>query len=170
MYDTESVTVRLNRFFNLFNPSVYKWWILTHGIVLLWGIYLICSERSVTKMIIIVVLLNAITLPNMLLHCPKTLTLSENNVAFEDYINMKPRYRRVSGFCWLKVSYSVSEIKDVEFHQNAIEKIFDVGHIHFSGKATFTAKRDVDRIKEKDMFVIYGIKDFFSFSNQFLRQ
>ena len=86
----------------------------------------------------------------------------DNAVAeFNDYISLKPRHSNVrSGIWYLKVSYRVTDIKNVEFHQNAIEKAFDVGRVSFTGNATFDAKRDLDRIKVPPKFVIYGIRNF----------
>ncbi len=160
-------TVKLNRFFNIFNPKVYKITLFTIAIFLVFGIYLICTGKSSFAVYavssIILVTINALSIG---LHCPKKLFIGKDTIEFEDYRSVRPRYMRVKkGFWWLKVGYSVSNIKDIEFHQNFIEKIFDVGHISFSGKATFFAKRDVDRIKEQDTFVIYGIKNFSHLKN-----
>ena len=158
-------TVKLNRFFNIFNPKVYKITLFTIAIFIVFGIYLICTGKQSFAVYavsaIILVMMNVLSIE---LHCPKKLLIGKDTIEFEDYHNVRPRNRHIrSGFWWLKVSYSVSDIKDIEFHQSFIEKIFDVGHISFSGKATFFAKRDIDRIKEQDTFVIYGIKNFSHF-------
>ena len=168
MYSERSITFRLNRFFNIFNPKVYKFLIVLNGILLVWGIYLIsANKQSVCVYIASIAFGNIIAATTMVFHCPKTIVISKEMVKFEDYINMRPEHIHRNGFWWLKVSYSVSEIKEIQFHQNVIEKTFNVGHISFSGKATFTAKRDIDRIKEKDTFIIYGIKNFSDFMLNF---
>ena len=142
--------------------------IVLNGILLVWGIYLIsANKQSVCVYIASIAFGNIIAATTMVFHCPKTIVISKEMVKFEDYINMRPEHIHGNGFWWLKVSYSVSEIKEIQFHQNVIEKTFNVGHISFSGKATFTAKRDIDRIKEKDTFIIYGIKNFSDFMLNF---
>lgn len=161
-------TVKLNRLFNIFNPSVYRWSVFLALILLVWGICLIASRaQSVTVTLGIVAVCLLLNTVDRLLHYPKAICTDGTRIEFDDYVNLRPRYRHGNGYFWLKVSYSVSEIQAVEFHQNAIEKMLDVGHISFSGKATFTAKRDLDRIEEKERFVIYGIRAFSQFQNDF---
>lgn len=155
---------RLNRFFNIFNPKVYRSLILTNGFLLVWAVISIANKKiSFGEYIFIAFLMNLFTAPSIILHCPKKLFLYGKTAEFKDYISMKPKYIHSTNFWWLKVSYTVSEIKDLQFHQNAFEKFFDVGHISFSGNAAFAAKRDVDRIEPKDTYAIYGIRNFSAF-------
>ena len=169
MEENEVVKIKLRRIFNVFHSRVYLWMLMYASI---FAVYMIVSIRNDINdpLISLGVALFCISLAmqDVVLHCPKYLLIFEKRVEFEDYINMRPKNRMGKGFWWLKVHYSVSEIHDVEFHQNAIERLFNVGHISFSGKAIVTAKRDVDRIPEKDRFVIYGICNFYDFQRDFL--
>ena len=160
---------RLNRIFNIFNEKVYMYLILTNIFILIAGISFNSFDKSsIAEFISIFVIINAITIISLVFHCPDSFTVIGKSLEFDDYISLRPEFRYGKGFWWLKVSYSVTEIKNVEFHQNVIEKIFDVGHISFSGKATFSAKRDLERIPDKNDFVIYGIKHFSQFKTSFL--
>lgn len=171
MHNETSAKVKLNRFFNIFNPKVYNILILLNIMFLIWGIYLFFTgKQSVSIYIASAVTANIIMAAIMVYHCPKVLVIGNDTLKFDDYFNIHPKHIRVEGFCWLKVSYSVTELKDIQFHQNVVEKFFNVGRISFTGKATFTSKRDLDRIKEKDTFVIYGIKNFSDFKLNFLNK
>jgi hypothetical protein len=92
-------------------------------------------------------------------------------IEFIQYVALSPKTSRFAmtkgRFIWRKVSYSVSSIHDIVFHQNFIEKFFNIGHISFKGKALFTAKKDLDRITEKNMFTLYGIRNFSEFKLKF---
>ncbi len=160
--------IRLNRLFNIFSPKMYKFLLVINSVLLILGIYFICvNKQSIIIYLSSVALVNIIAVVNIVLHCPKTILINKEMAEFDDYINMRPRYLHGNGFWWLKVSYSVTDIKDIQFYQNVIEKIFNAGHISFSGKAVFTCKRDIDRVKERDKFVVYGIKNFSCFKQNF---
>ena len=157
---SESKKLAVNRFYNLFNPCAFRSIIIYNAVLLIaLGYQHLASGDSVWVWLFTTVIVNAILIPDILLHFPKCIVINEDKLAFDDYVSMPPRFGRRKGLFWVKVSYSVSEIENVEFHQSKIEKRFGVGHLSFSGKAVFTAKRDVDRIKEKNSFVIYGIKE-----------
>lgn len=160
---------RLSRIFNIFNSKVYKYLILINVFMVVVGICFYSSDKSsVTEIIFSFVIVNSFTIMSFVLHCPDSFTVIGKSLGFDDYIRLRPEFIHGKSFWWLKVSYSVTEIKDIEFHQNAIEKIFDVGHVSFSGNATFSAKRDLERIPDKNDFVIYGIKHFSQFKTSFL--
>ena len=155
---------RLNRFFNIFHPRVYKYLLITNGILLAWCIYnCYAGAYAIPEMLCVIVLTNGILLPNLLLHCPKKLFLYKAVAEFEDYVSMRPKRIMSTNFWWLKVSYIVEEITEIEFRQNAFERLFDVGRISFSGKTTFTAKRDMDAITVKQPFILCGIRNFTEF-------
>ena len=159
---SESVPQKLdaNRFYNLFNPCAFRGIIIYNAILLIALVYRhFAGGGSVLVALFTMVIVNVFLIPEILLHFPKSIVISEDKLEFDDYVSMRPRLRGGKGFFWLKVSYSVSDIQNVEFHQGKMEKKLGIGHLSFSGKAVFRAKRDVDRIKEKNSFVIYGIKE-----------
>ncbi len=157
---------KLNRFFNIFNPNVYSYAIVIASISLIYFIISIINRemfedfsfRPFIAGIIFLITVEAA-------HRPGKISIYNGFMDFDDYTLL--RYGSGKGFWWVKIRYSVSDIYDMEFHQNFIEKMFDVGHIYFKGKAMFTASRDVDRIKEKDNFTIYGVKNFEEFKRCF---
>ncbi len=159
---SESVPQKLaaNRFYNLFNPCAFRSIIIYNAILLIALVYQhFAGGDSVSVALLAMAIVNIFLIPEILLHFPKSIVISEDKLEFDDYVSMPPRLGGGKGFFWVKVSYSVSEIENVEFHQSEMEKKLGVGHLSFSGKAVFRAKRDVNRIKEKNSFVIYGIKE-----------
>jgi len=69
---------------------------------------------------------------------------------------------------YIDVGYSISNIKDIVYKQNFIEKLFDIGHIHFKGEVKFMAisnrEYEKEQIRENVWFRkyhrIYGITNF----------
>ncbi len=172
MSGNSKTTYKLSRFGALIaRPGTYIWLCLLNIVLVSWLIW--SNKSSVQVGIGVVVLANIFAILAMLFYFPKRLSVGGGTVEFDEYIEMKPSvpsFVRIRGGLWrLKVSYSVCQIKNVEFGQNPVEKLFDVGHVSFGGKATFTAKRDVDRIEEKDTFTIYGIKHFSKFKAEFMQ-
>lgn len=159
-------TFRLNRIFNIFNPYVYRYAIITAAISLtLFIIGIINKEEYVSFLffpfIAVIIFLIAVEI----YHRPLKISIYNGFVDFDDHIFLRLDGR--NGFWWVKVRYSVSDICDMEFHQNFIEKMFDVGHIYFKGKATLISNIDNDKIEEKNVFTLYGIKDFGEFKHCF---
>ena len=161
-YNGQGAKFKLNRFFNIFNPNVYMFLIIINAFLLISGVYLFFTkEFSFVSYIDTVVLGNILIIAVCTLLCPKIFFISKKTIEFDTYEYKEPRSGiiRTTGLGLLKVSYCVSEIKDIE--------LFNVGHISFSGKASFTAKRDLERIRAKDRFVIYGIRKFSDFKQNF---
>ncbi len=165
MSGTPNATYKLNRLFNIFDPRVYKNLLLANVLLAVVAIVSFFYQKmSLPAVISTVVVTDIIFIISQLLNNPKKFHTDTNNVEFNSFVNVGiGRHVR-----WVKVSYSVSDITELKFHQNAIEKMFDVGHITFKGNATFTAKqRYTDRIPDKNSFTIYGIKDFTLFKSRY---
>lgn len=170
VYNEERKEFRLNRFFNIFNPKVYITLIILDAVLLISGIYqYLTKDFSLISYIESAALGNVVVIVIHSLLCPKKVLISKDTIEFDDYQYIEPHNGviRTRGLGWLKISYCVSQIKDIALHQNFIEKLFNVGRISFSGKARFTAKRDLEKVREKDRFVIYGIRRFSEFKRNF---
>ncbi|MBR2387474.1 MAG: PH domain-containing protein [Clostridia bacterium] len=162
-------TYKLNRFFYIvFNPSMNKWLIIVNLIMIAWIVF--SNKNSLYTALFCSIAVDVILVLDLFFHSPKFFVTDGEEIKFNEYAHIKPESSPFvitkGGFFWLKVSYSISNIQDIKYHQNFIEKIFDIGHISFSGKADFSAKRDMDRIKRKEQFTIYGIKHFSNFKGQ----
>ena len=160
---------RINRIFNvLINPKKLI-------IILLLNLFLVFSLLCDAKgelngsLIISIAFCDLIIMLILVLQSPKYLTVKNGAVEFDDYaypsegISLVVRRPRKT----VKVSYTVKDLYDVKYQQSFIERIFDIGHISFKGRARYTAKRDLDRIKEKKVFKIYGITQFSKFKEEF---
>lgn len=98
---------------------------------------------------------------------PKQLSVYQGRLRFEARVGVHDRFRR--GGRLVRVTYEVSEIRELAFHQNPLERLFDVGHISFSGEAILDTPRaaDLARLCSPKSFVIYGIPNFSLFQLEF---
>ena len=171
MNDSLHGEIKLNRLFNIFNFKYYKTAAIFNGLLILILVFSRINDPYVnyylSKMdVAVIVAVNLIMLVTTILNCPKKFFFDGSKFEFEERESVRV-YPGKGGLRWVKVSYCVREITGVEFRQNPIEKMFNVGRVLFSGKATYTANRYVDRINERDTFIICGIKNFDKFKKRF---
>lgn len=57
-----------------------------------------------------------------------------------------------------KVKYTVTEIENLKFEQNKIEKLFNCGHFSFEGNTVY--ETDSDCVVPKTEFTFYGLTHF----------
>ena len=161
--------LKLNPLGNIFHPRVYSPFLLLLSVIVLNGIALFLKEKfefpvyplaGATVLFLMTLILIA--------YCPAKITVSQKSIEFEDYVHIKPRSAHSKGFHFQKVCYTVSNLYGIEYHQNAIEKLLDIGHISFSGNARFTASKHLEEIEAPKVFRIYGIPNFSSFKENIL--
>ncbi len=172
MMENKSVSYKLNRFFQVFTNPKSLILLAVFNVVLVILLVYFCINGLFVEGICVFLTVNTILILDRFFHSPKRLVLSSQSLEFDEFIHLRPRPQLIftfirGSFFWLKVSYTVTNIEEVEFQQNSFEKIFDIGRISFKGKATFTAKRDLDRIPEKNTFTVYGIPRFSEFQDFF---
>ncbi len=163
--------IRLARIFNIFNPKVYKklFWILLFFVTII--VFDALDPKLGVEDFIAALLMVIIVLVCAVMRCPKYIEASNGcfaftdteTVVFEGWKFTRNRRRTVT------VKYRVSEIRDFEFSQNAVEKMFNVGHISFRGYVNFEANRYDELVKPPEKFVIYGIKNFDRFKQRLER-
>ena len=158
---------KLNKFFN---PKLYREVLIYTLVYIFFSIF--SKVREPVFFVVCGVVCFVFALVG-LMHITKSLTVNGGALEFVDHVQMKPESRglvRTRGaWWWVKVSYTVTQVKDLEFRQSFVEKMFDVGHITFSGNVTFVADKSQHRITPKKKFVIYGIKNFALFKSDFGR-
>lgn len=166
-------TYKLSRFFNIIlNPQKQVILLIANALFVTALLLSVLNNKdTVWGALSTFVFVNVVLYIILLCHTPKVINLGEDYVNLYEYITLRPKrltFTRVRGsFWWLRVNYSVSKIKNVNFHQSSFEKAFDVGRITFCGEAVFDAKRDMDRIPPKDSFTIYGVKNFSRVKSEF---
>jgi len=96
---------------------------------------------------------------------PKSFGQEKGVLSFEEDVYLRYYFSRKGRF--VKVKYTVFEVKDVVFRQNFIEKKFNVGRVSFSGPSLLEAGKHEERIKIKNHFVIRGIKNFSKLKTEF---
>lgn len=161
---------RTNRLFNFLNPKFYRMLLLLLAFFVIGGLCMLPSKEDPW----FVYPLSAATVTLIyciirFLHFPKDVTLEAGKLRFCDYVDVSHRWGGKRRFHWVKVEYTVWDIHDLAFHQTAIERRFDVGHISFSGRCEFRAARDIELIEAPEKFAIYGIRDFSAFEYELLQ-
>lgn len=77
----------------------------------------------------------------------------------EDPGGLGERAIRTRGFTpKAKVKYTVTEIENLKFEQNKIEKLFNCGHFSFEGNTVY--ETDSDCVVPKTSFTFYGLTHF----------
>lgn len=167
--DHQQTVLKLKPLFNIFNPKVYSPFLLLFSVIILNGAVLFSKGKfefpvyplaGATVLFLLTFILCS--------YCPQKITVSKSAVEFEDHIRIRPKYRRSKGFHFQKVYFTVSNPYHIQYHQNPIEKLFDIGHISFCGNARFTANKNLEEIEAPPVFRIYGIPHFSSFKENFL--
>ena len=155
-------TYKLNGWYNIFSDSCRNEILATWAIIFLWVFF----YKEYKLLLPVFLFLNAVILIVNILNSPKKLQVFDGVFFFDgrvyvphEFIHGKTAYKRIK----IKVRYTVSEIKNLEFHQNFIGKLFDTGHISFGGKVSFESDKYLERIPEKNSFKIYGIAHFSEF-------
>jgi|GEM_PF-6658287 len=170
MYEDYVPTYKINRLFGvLTNPSTYihlglSWLSLSVA-------YIYCIKAfGVSKpklFILISIVFSILSIIHFLSHYIKEIYLINNTLTFNKlefvFIPFLRHHQR-----YIDVGYSISNIKDIVYKQNFIEKLFDIGHIHFKGEVKFMAisnrEYEKEQIRENVWFRkyhrIYGITNF----------
>ncbi len=150
--------IKLFRIFNLLRPQFLFLFVVA---IILTAIFSSIDKFNIVITIFIVFFLA------MFIY-PKTLEINENVYIYSERV-LKPRpkisfVRKTRSF--VKVHFNVTEIQNLEFHQNFIEKLFDVGHISFQGKTNFEIdKNDLENEElVNNNHLIYGIPNFKEFT------
>ena len=87
----------------------------------------------------------------------KSLKLEQDVIRFT-YTHYVRRFRRSVP---VRVDYTVMNIRDLKFEQNSIEKLFNAGHISFTGRVFENSDSLYsDDINPKTSFTFYGLTDF----------
>lgn len=160
-------TYKLNKFFN---PWAYRDLAIVALAFLMYSIFSKTFQLSFLRALGFICL---VLMFGKFKHMTDSISAKGEALEFVDHVPMKPESRgfvRTRGiWWWVKVSYRVTEVKVLEFRQCFVEKMFDVGHIRFSGNVEYEADRSQHRITPKKIFVIYGIKNFALFKSDFCR-
>lgn len=95
---------------------------------------------------------------------PKYLFVDYDQISYTEKLHIPLRHSTV--FKTVKVTYCVTNVTSLELRQNWFERLFNTGHICFSGNTTFTAKKLMDRIYKRERHWVYGIDHFNEFSKK----
>ena len=143
------MTVKLKRIFNLFNPPSWIPGAVLLVVLLIWR----GDESFVVRVSLDITILMIYLLA--LLDFPKSFSIEKGTIQYTDRVRIRVFGHR--GGKSLRVNYTVRRVRDMEFCQNFVEKLFNVGHIRFRGSTSFDAKeRWEDRVPDRKKHVLYG--------------
>lgn len=154
------MTVKLKRIFNLFNPTYWIPGAVLLVVLLIWkGDESFAVRVSLDITILMIYLL-------ALLDFPKSFSIEKGTVRYNDRVRIRA-FGHGRGGISVRVDYTVRRVGDVEFRQNFVEKLFNVGRMRFCGSTSFDAKeRWEDRIPDRKKHVFYGIPHFDEFQER----
>ena len=135
----------LNPIFRLLETRRLIWFavILAAEVLLLWG--------SDTLWEIIFVLLPMLF---YIFYGTNRIRFERGTVKFNYYHTV----RRAGKNRPIRVKYTVTDIEDLKFEQNKLERIFGCGHFSFRGNSVYEASRE--GFEPKTSFTFYGLTNF----------
>ena len=147
----------LSRIFNIFRPS---FGLLIIFLSLIFLLSIIVNGFNIMKVleIVIVLIIFVIFYP---LNYPKNIEINENQLRYRQLVRLYNKYGH--GSKSIKVSYTITNITNIEYHQNSVEKIFNVGHICFQGETIIHDSKHVEEVFVPLCHRIYGITKFDEF-------
>lgn len=163
-------TYKLNRLWNIFNTHAQITLAAYLAVMMVYAVVKLAQKSfrpavDLGTMAIVLLIIECY----ILLRQPKKLTVLGKDLLFTKVLYIEPRilFAHIHGLGHLKVHFHVSNLQNLTFYQTRLEKVFDMGHITFSGDTNFEAKRDMDRIRVPDTLRIYGIRNFTEFKKHF---
>ena len=158
--EPQGMTIKLRRVFNLFNPTYWIPWFVLLAVLLIWrGDESLVVRVSLDIIVLMIYLLS-------LLDFPGSFSIEKGTIQYTDRVRI-PIFEHGKGRINVRVKYTVRRVRDVEFRQNFVERLFNVGHMRFRGSTSFDAKEKwEDRIPGRKKHVLYGIPHFHEFQEQ----
>lgn len=150
-------TLRLNLVFSLLNIQSVLYSLVYVAVLV--AAYFLLNTKSIWILLVFPV----IFLVYKIIFATKTLKLERDTIRFT-YTHHVHLFRRSVP---VRVDYTVMNIRDLNFEQNAVEKLLGAGHISFTGR-TFA---DTDSIYSNDIdiktsFIFYGLTHFRQTKNE----
>lgn len=158
--------IKTKRIFYVFDPGCHVDFLWALVPILFCSIGILRMElntaEKLTAIPLTVLLILLSTAGLITFNKPKGFEILGDRIDYSTYLRLSipSDYGRKVNFPRIKVHYTVTDAKIVSFGQSSLERIFDTGHIAFTGKITFTADKYLDDIPEINSFNVYGIRDF----------
>ena len=148
--------IGLWRIFNVFHTSY--WFFIVFFVVAELVFSLLLKENFLTDTFWIPFTVICVV---RLFFYPKSFSVQRNSIVYRQWraVSAGGLFWRVRGVP-VKVTYTIWLVKEIEFCQNPIEKLFGVGHIRVYGRTEVGAKRLADYVKIPEPHVLYGIPHF----------
>lgn len=154
----ERRVLRLNRFASLLRPAV----LACAGVFWLFFLIIGAIEAGGNISLFAFYAVEGLCAPLIIFLCialinTRKIVLDNDFMEFVYYQsapsnNMSRRSRRV------RVKYTVTDIEDLKFEQNKLERIFGCGHFSFRGNSVYEASRE--GFEPKTSFTFYGLTNF----------
>ena len=140
--------LRLNAFAALFNPVKFALLISASLIT----VFIACFSDSTS--VLPIALVGGWIVWNMVMSTHK-IELSRDRMRFEYFHTVRVTHKHSYK---TRVRYTVTEIEDLKFEQNALEKLFGCGHFSFKGNTVYESNSD--GFEPLTVFTFYGLTHF----------
>ena len=149
-----------------------NWWypIVTAFVIAIAAVAMLHSGEGYMMLVFMGVLFFVTNVTTLLSNNPHALYLGEGGISYRQ--NYFIRYRHShKNRKRIRTELTVTRIDSIELRQNAVEKLFNTGHVIIKGHAELVFLRDYsDYYKENvyapELHQLYGIRDFESFRNR----
>ncbi len=151
--------IRLHRISNLFREGVWKNLLVLFSLLFVLPTLLILLTVGFHPIYLLLVLaLNLVGFFTLYFGFPGKAEIYEGVITYSEYYEVSKGDRK-------RVTFTVTDIRDVEFLQNSFEKRLHIGRIRFRGNAEVNPplKNSEQRITH---FCLCGIPDFEGFKEQ----
>ncbi len=149
-----------------------NWWypIVTAFVIAIAAVAMLHSGEGYMMLVFMGVLFLVTNVTTLLSNNPHALYLGEGGISYRQ--NYFIRYRHShKNRKRIRTELTVTRIDSVELWQNALERLFNTGHVRIKGHTEVDFLRDysdyyTEKVEVPEVHVLYGIKDFASFRNK----
>ena len=155
--------IRLNRISNLFREGFLRMLLITFSLLfVLPNLLLLLLGSFHWIYLVLILLLNLVAFLTLYFGFPGKAEFYEGVISYSEYYEISRGDRK-------RLSFTVTDVREVEFLQNSFEKARDIGRIRFRGTAEITPplKNTEQKITH---FCLCGIPNFAEFEKQLSTQ
>lgn len=154
--------LRLNRLSNLFRREVKTACLVLGVLFFVLPVLILLAYGALNPLFFLLILgFNLVCFFTILFSFPGSVRLYDGSLSFSEYRDLSGGGRR-------KIHFTVTEIREVEYVQNAMERKLNIGRVRFRGEAELEPCYNMAQ-RQSMHFLICGVRKFSEFTKQFDR-